>query len=73
MPKSFNAAAISDVLRLSKTLDTGTPYCQPVLLIFPLIGKFLSCFFMSISYPDHCSKSRVLYNFAKRTDLHIEA
>ena len=73
MPESLNAAAISVVLRLSKDLDTGTPYCKPVLLIFPLIGKFHSCFLMNISYQDYRSKSVVLYNFAKQTDLHIEA
>ena len=41
----LNAAAISVVLRLSKDLDTGTPFCKPVILILPLIGKFHLCYF----------------------------
>ena len=72
MPESFKCGCHSVILRLSKDLDTGTPNCQPVLLIFPLIGKFHSCFLMNISYQDYWSKSVVLYNFAKQTDLHIE-
>ena len=49
--RKFKCGCHSVILRLSKDLDTGTPNCKPVLLIFPLIGKFHSSFFNEYFIP----------------------